>query len=59
MFTSLCWQLRNLGHSAPLVLHDPATTDYPNYAHLKLAGERARPASWELREASVPSANQC
>ena len=57
MFTSLCWQLRNLGHSARLVLQDPATTDFPNYAHLKLAGERARPASWELREASVPSAN--
>ena len=57
MFKSPCWQLRNLGHSARLVLQDPATTDYPNYAHLKLAGERARPASWELREASVPSAN--
>ena len=57
MFKSPCWQLRILGHCARLVLQDPATTDYPNYAHLKLAGERARPASWELREASVPSAN--
>ena len=48
--TNFVCQLRNVDNEVNLLFGDEATSEYPNFAHLKLDH---KPSTWELRNLCV------